>query len=50
MLVEGLAIARQIAPVGTQVQATPATVWYPGQPSTAINAAIAIYDAFLKGK
>jgi pimeloyl-ACP methyl ester carboxylesterase len=50
MLVEGLAIARQIAPVGTQVQATPATVWYPGQPSTAINAAITIYDAFLKGK
>ena len=50
MLVEGLAIARQIAPVGTQVQATPATVWYPGQPIAAIKAAIAIYDAFLKGK
>jgi len=50
MLVEGLAIARQLAPAGTLVQATPATVWYPGQPSAAITAAIAIYDAFLNSQ
>lgn len=50
MLVEGLAIARQIAPAGTLVQATPATVWYPGQSRAAIKAAVAIYDGFLKGK
>ena len=50
MLVEGLAIARQIAPAGTLVQATPATVWYPGQSSAAIKAAVAIYDGFLRGK
>lgn len=50
MLVEGLAIARQLAPAGTQVQATPATVWYPGQASAAINAAIAIYENFLSGE
>jgi pimeloyl-ACP methyl ester carboxylesterase len=50
MLVEGLAIARQIAPAGTLVQATPATVWYPGQSRAAIKAAVAIYDGFLRGK
>ena len=50
MLVEGLVIARQLAPAGTLVQATPATVWYPGQSSAAIKAAVAIYDEFLRGK
>jgi len=50
MLVEGLATARQLAPEGTLVQATPATVWYPGQSPQAIKDTIKIYDTFLKGK
>jgi pimeloyl-ACP methyl ester carboxylesterase len=50
MLVEGLAIARLLAPEGTVVQTTPATVWYPGQSSAAIKTTVAIYDGFLRGK
>jgi pimeloyl-ACP methyl ester carboxylesterase len=48
MLVQGLAIARQLAPAGTLIQKTPATVWYPGQSSVAIKSTVAIYDDFLK--
>ncbi len=49
MLVEGLALARDLAPAGTQVVATPATVWYPGQSDDAVAATIALYDRFLRG-
>jgi pimeloyl-ACP methyl ester carboxylesterase len=48
MLVEGLALARELAPVGTQVVATPATVWYPGQTDEAVAATITLYDRFLR--
>jgi pimeloyl-ACP methyl ester carboxylesterase len=48
MLVEGLELARGLAPVGTVIAATPATVWYPGQSSEAVAASIAIYDDFLR--
>ena len=48
MLVEGLALARSLAPAGTQVVATPATVWYPGQSPEAIAATITLYDRFLR--
>ena len=48
MLLEGLKLARDLAPAGTQVVATPATVWYPGQPADAVAATIALYDRFLR--
>jgi pimeloyl-ACP methyl ester carboxylesterase len=48
MLIEGLELARNIAPAATEVVATPATVWYPGQPPDAVAATIAIYDRFLR--
>lgn len=48
MLVEGLELARGLAPVGTVIEATPATVWYPGQSAEAVAASIAIYDDFLR--
>lgn len=49
MLVEGLAEAKQLAPAGTEVTPTPATVWYPGQAADAVEATIARYAAFLRG-
>lgn len=48
MLIEGLALARQLAPEGTVVTSTPATVWYPGQSDEAVSQTIAAYDAFLR--
>lgn len=48
MLVEGLEEARRLAPAGTQVAATPATVWYPGQAPEAVRTTIASYEAFLR--
>ena len=48
MLVEGLELARGIAPAGTQIVATPATVWYPGQSPEAVAATITIYQRFLR--
>lgn len=48
MLLEGLKLARDLAPAGTHVVATPATVWYPGQPADAVAAAITLYDRFLR--
>lgn len=50
MLVEGLAEARTLAPAGTTVMPTPATVWYPGQDAQAVQATIDCYAAFLDGK
>jgi pimeloyl-ACP methyl ester carboxylesterase len=49
MLVEGLELARTLAPAGTQVVAAPATVWYPGQSPEAVAATITLYDRFLRG-
>ncbi|AWB06458.1 alpha/beta hydrolase (plasmid) [Azospirillum humicireducens] len=49
MLVEGLAEAERLAPAGTEVASTPATVWYPGQEASAVEATIARYAAFLRG-
>ncbi len=49
MLVEGLTEAKQLAPAGTQVTGTPATVWYPAQGDEAVRQTIALYDAFLRG-
>ena len=46
MLVEGLELAKALAPTGTFVTATPATVWYPGQSAEAVTASIAIYNDF----
>lgn len=48
MLVEGLELARSLAPAGTQVVATPATVWYPGQAADAVAATISLYNRFLR--
>ena len=48
MLIEGLELAKALAPAGTVVTATPATVWYPGQSAEAVAASIAIYDDFLR--
>ncbi|VTU33997.1 alpha/beta hydrolase [Variovorax sp. PBL-E5] len=48
MLVEGLALARRLAPEGTVVTPMPATVWYPGQSDEAVGRTIAAYDAFLR--
>lgn len=48
MLVEGLALAQRLAPEGTVVRPTPATVWYPGQSAQAVRETIAAYDAFLR--
>lgn len=48
MLVEGLELARQLAPAGTVVAVTSATVWYPGQSNEAVAATIAMYDEFLR--
>lgn len=50
MLVEGLAEAERLAPAGTAVTPTPATVWYPGQGEDAVEATIALYAAFLNGE
>ncbi|CAN5771271.1 hypothetical protein BH11PSE13_BH11PSE13_32420 [soil metagenome] len=50
MLVEGLEEARRLAPAGTRVSATPATVWYPGQSPEAVRETIAFYDAFLRAE
>lgn len=50
MLVEGLEEARQLAPAGTRVSATPATVWYPGQSPEAVRETIALYDEFLSAE
>ncbi|QCG93583.1 alpha/beta hydrolase [Azospirillum sp. TSA2s] len=47
MLVEGLAEARTLAPAGTEVMPTPATVWYPGQGDEAVRETIGCYAAFL---
>lgn len=49
MLVEGLAEARHLAPAGTQVTGTPATVWYPAQGEDAVRRTLDLYDAFLRG-
>ncbi|MBP2227742.1 pimeloyl-ACP methyl ester carboxylesterase [Azospirillum agricola] len=49
MLVEGLAEARELAPAGTVVTGTPATVWYPDQEDTAMAETLGAYDAFLRG-
>ncbi|MGA1858646.1 alpha/beta hydrolase [Azospirillum sp. 11R-A] len=50
MLVEGLAEAKTLAPAGTEVTPTPATVWYPGQGAQAVQETIDCYAAFLNGK
>lgn len=49
MLVEGLAEARQLAPAGTVVTGTPATVWYPAQGEEAVRRTLDLYDTFLRG-
>ncbi|CAO3440728.1 alpha/beta fold hydrolase [Azospirillum endophyticum] len=50
MLVEGLAEARTLAPPGTTVMPTPATVWYPGQGAQAVRDTVGCYAAFLDGE
>ena len=50
MLVEGLEEARRLAPAGTRVSATPATVWYPGQSPEAVRETVAVYDEFLSAE
>lgn len=49
MLVEGLAEAKRLAPAGTVVSTTPATVWYPGQADADVADTLNLYDAFLRG-
>ncbi|ALG74733.1 hypothetical protein VY88_29420 [Azospirillum thiophilum] len=49
MLVEGLVEAERLAPAGTEVTPTPATVWYPGQGADAVQATIDRYATFLRG-
>lgn len=49
MLADGMDLARRIAPAGTVVAPTPATVWYPNQGADAVTATIAAYQDFLKG-
>lgn len=47
MLAEGLDVARSLAPEGSVITETPATVWYPGHSVDEIERTIAIYDEFL---
>ncbi|WP_137392380.1 alpha/beta fold hydrolase [Rhodoligotrophos defluvii] len=50
MLVEGLKLAERIAPPGTVVTPTPATIWYPGQMPTAVAETLTLYRDFLGGR
>jgi len=50
MLVEGLREAERLAPAGTVVTGTPATVWYPGQADAAVAETLRVYDAFLRAE
>ncbi len=48
MLVDGLDAAKEIVSSNVRVAATPATVWYPGQPISAVRETVQVYDAFLR--
>jgi len=48
MLAPGMKEAAHIAPSCTQIQATPATPWYPNQPSEAVEATLEIYERFFE--
>ena len=37
MLIDGLELAKTLAPAVTVIKATPATVWYPGQSAEAVT-------------
>lgn len=49
MLAAGLEGAGRLTP-GSTVQATAATIWYPGQSADAIDATLALYERFLEGE